>query len=162
LITIASFPNSTALSKNIKPHLIQDHISLKNPPLSCSNESVSVKEKIKNIEEQRNIRRELYDFIQNCCKNIKLNETQKLMKEALLLRFLNGSNILGDLLSSPRKVKRASISVIHKAFRKWVDWEGIDKVKYYVSQGSKILLAQKSTDMSILQHFNYSDSITDE
>jgi hypothetical protein len=94
-------------------------------------------------------RRELYCIIKNCGITPRMNETQAIMKEVLLIRFPTGTDLLGGLFACTKKIKRSSISDLNECFRKWIKLEGREKINKYVSEVAKKFVPSNTSELAL-------------
>jgi hypothetical protein len=104
-------------SSNVVLHRIQDKLSKK-------------KNKKKLTPLQQSLI-ELQEIAKNFGIKCSKKEIKKVITEVFLVRFPNGTALLGDKMTSAKKIKNSKVVDLNDAIKEWIKLDGYDRIKEY-------------------------------
>jgi methyl coenzyme M reductase subunit D len=78
--------------------------------------------------------RNLQKIGQKCNYQITGNNITSVMRQLLLARFPNGTDLLDGKISSMDKIKKVTVIELESAIQEWSNVEGIEQIQKYFAQ----------------------------
>jgi hypothetical protein len=78
--------------------------------------------------------KDLQDLVNNFGFKCSRKNVKKIMTQVFLARFPNGTSLLQDKMTCPKKIKKSSVADLKDAMNEWIRLDGYDKVKEYFEQ----------------------------